>query len=38
LDDVDSLADLQQAVKRLAAPAVAAHQHLGYTKVGTRVQ
>lgn len=29
-----SLQDLQQAVQRLSTPAVQAHQHLGYTKVG----
>lgn len=35
-DDSSSgcLYDLQQVVKRLSEPAVAAHQHLGYTKVG----
>jgi hypothetical protein len=35
-DDSSSsaLLDLQQVVKRLSEPAVLAHQHLGYTKVG----
>ena len=35
-DDSSSsaLKDLQQVVKRLSEPAVLAHQHLGYTKVG----